>query len=215
VPAEQFVEKYVTTRGYIEFRCTIRVLDDGSPNTIPVPPPGIATHLGALLDTADGADVSFTVDGETFRAHRAVVAARSPVLPSIALHDIAPDTFTDVLRFLYTDTLARGEGHDDDLAGGSSRTKMLECLLAAADRYALDRLKLLCAQKLWDDVSAETVASTLACAQMYSCPELKEKCIKFFVKENNFKKAVLTEGFVELVQQFPSIIIELPDNVAT
>lgn len=75
--------------------------------------------------------------------------------------------------------------------------------------------KLLCAQKLWDDVSAETVASTLACAQMYSCPELKEKCIGFFAKENNFKKAVLTEGFVELVQQFPSIIIELRDNVAT
>jgi hypothetical protein len=41
VPAEQFVEKYVTRCGYVEFRCTIRVLDDGSPNTIPVPPPGI------------------------------------------------------------------------------------------------------------------------------------------------------------------------------
>jgi speckle-type POZ protein len=76
----------------------------------------------------------------------------------------------------------------------------------------LDRLKLSCAQKLWDIVSVDTVAATLACAEMYNCPELKIKCIDFFAVEKNFRKAVLTDGFVQLVQQFPSIIAELKER---
>ncbi|CAO2192166.1 unnamed protein product [Urochloa humidicola] len=209
------VQKYVKD-GQIKFLCTIRVLHDSS---IHVPPSDIAKHLGTLLDTADGKkDVSFTIDGETFHAHRAVLAARSPVfkaelhgsmaeatMASITLHDIAPATFKVMLQFMYTDALPG----DDEL--GDSPVEMFERLLAAADRYALDRLKLLCAKKLWDNVSVDTVATTLACAEMYSCPELKYMCIGFFAEEKNFKKAVLTEGFVKLVQQFPSIITELRD----
>uniref|UniRef100_A0A0A8YWJ2 BPM/SPOP BACK domain-containing protein n=1 Tax=Arundo donax TaxID=35708 RepID=A0A0A8YWJ2_ARUDO len=95
------------------------------------------------------------------------------------------------------------------LSFGDSPTETLQHLLAAADRYALDWLKLLCAQKLWDNVSVDTIATTLACAEMYSCLELKNKCIGFFAAEKNFKKAILTEGFVKLVQKFPSIIAEL------
>jgi speckle-type POZ protein len=48
---------------------------------------------------------------------------------------------------------------------------------------------------------------------MYSCPELKQRCIGFFAVDKNFKEAVLTEGFVKLVQLFPSIILELRDSV--
>lgn len=44
---------------------------------------------------------------------------------------------------------------------------------------------------------------------------MKNKCIGFFAVEKNFKKAVLTEGFVSLVHQFPSIIAELRGSVRT
>jgi hypothetical protein len=44
-----------------------------------VPSSDIGDHLGQLLDGADGSDVSFIVDGKKFAAHRAVLAARSPV----------------------------------------------------------------------------------------------------------------------------------------
>ena len=101
---------------------------------------------------------------------------------------------------------------DDDELGGSA-SKKLQDLLAAADRYALDRLKLLCASKLQKKISGDTVASTLACAQMYNCPELKKRCIDFFADEKNFKKAVLTLDFAQMVLQFPSILDELKVKV--
>ncbi|CAL5005169.1 unnamed protein product [Urochloa decumbens] len=199
----------------VEFRILHR---DGS--SVPAPPSDIAKHLGTLLDTADAVDVSFVVDGKMFYAHRAILVARSPVfraellgsmaeakMSSITLHDIAPATFRAMLRFMYTDALP-----GDDKLGGSP-LEMFQHLLGAADRYALDRLKLLCVQKLWNNVSVDTVATILACAEMYSCHELKNMCIGFFTVEKNFKKAVLTEGFARLVHQFPSIIPELRDSI--
>jgi speckle-type POZ protein len=151
-----------------------------------------------------------------------VLAARSPVfraelfgsmaeaaMTSITLHEIAPATFKVMLRFIYTDALP-GE---DEL--GDSSTEILQDLLAAADRYALDRLKLMCAQKLWDKVSADTVATILACAETYNCPELKSKCIDFLAVEENFKRAVFTDGYALLVLKFPTITAELRKRVRT
>jgi speckle-type POZ protein len=206
--------------GHITAYCTITVLHDSS--IIPVPSSDIGKHLGSLLDSTDGADVSFMVDGETFHAHRAVLAARSPVfraellgsmseatMSSITLHDIAPATFGIMLRFMYTDSFPG----DNEL--GDPPTEMFKHLLAAADRYALDRLKNMCAQKLWENVSVDTVGDVLACAEIYNYPELKSKCIEFVVAEKNFKKAVLTESFMQLGLKFPSIVAEVRERVGT
>jgi speckle-type POZ protein len=212
------VNKYIIDE-HITFMCAVLVIHDRS---IPVPPSDMGKHLGTLLDSTDGTDVSFIVDSERFCAHRAVLSARSLVfkaellgsmaeaaMASITLHDIAPATFRVMLRFIYTDVFPG----DDEL--GESPSEMVQHLLAAADRYALDRLKLMCARKLWSDVSVDTVASTLACAEMHNCLELKNNCIAFFAVEKHFKKAVLTPGFVQLVQQFPTIIDELREKSGT
>ncbi|CAL5008299.1 unnamed protein product [Urochloa decumbens] len=221
-----YLEKYFVAEGHITFVCGILIVDAHPSPMSPVPPPDIGTHLAMLLESSDGWDVAFCVQGETFRAHRAILAARSPVFreelehlgskaqatvvvssPPIALHEIAPATFGTLLRFIYTDALPG----DDDLGGAPSVT--LQCLLAAADRYALYRLKLFCAHRLWNYVTVDTAADTLACALMYECPKLKNKCIDFFAAEENFKKAVVTEGFMHLGQKFPSIITELREKV--
>lgn len=47
--------------------------------TITVPPPNINQHFGKLLESRKGSDVTFEVKGETFAAHKLVLAARSPV----------------------------------------------------------------------------------------------------------------------------------------
>ncbi|KAF8653773.1 hypothetical protein HU200_061889 [Digitaria exilis] len=190
--------------------CGVKVLRD---EPISVPPSNILSHLGGLLDSADGSDVSFVVDGEEFAAHRAVLIARSPVfkaqllgsmadakMTSTTLQDIAPATFRVMLRYMYTDEFPE----DAELV-----TEKLQDLFVAADRFALDRLKLFCAGKLWIEVSVDTVGAALAWAETYNCPELKKKCIDFLADEKNFRKVVLTDGFIQMVQKFPSVLAEL------
>ncbi|CAO2192169.1 unnamed protein product [Urochloa humidicola] len=210
--ARSFLESlYTEASGRVTVVCgVIVVLDDGPPP----PPPDLGAHLGRLLDSGDGSsDVSFVVGGETFRAHRLVLAARSPVfkaqllgsmadatMDSITMHGIEAETFRIMLRFVYTDALPA----DEEI--GDSLVHTLRRLLAAADRFALDRLKVICDLKLRDNVSADTVAATLACAERYSCVELKNKCMTFLDDEKNFKAAMLTDGFTELVRQYPSFV---------
>ncbi|WVZ92107.1 hypothetical protein U9M48_038196 [Paspalum notatum var. saurae] len=214
---------YLTTDGFVRFICGV-VLSDGS-NPIPVPSSDIGRHLGHLLENADGSDVTFSVGGEEFAAHRAVLAARSPVfkaqllgsmadakMPLIALQDIQPGTFRALLRFVYTDALP-GDEELLERSAASSIDGLFQDLLAAADMYQLDRLKLICAKQLWERVSPETVATVLGCAEMHNCTELKGSCLDFFVEEENFKIAVLTEGYLRLMQSFPSIIDEIRDRV--
>jgi speckle-type POZ protein len=203
--------------GWATIVCGVIVVRD---DPLPVPSSDIVDHLGQLLDCADGSDISFIVDGKKFATHRAVLAARSPVfkaelfgsmaeanMSQITLEDINPAAFEVLLRYMYTDMLPP----DDELAG--SLVEMYRHLLAAADRYAMDRLKLMCANKLWENVSVDTVAATLNCAQTYNCRDLKDRCIAFFVEEKNFKKVVLTDDYVQLVQKFPLIMAELREKV--
>ena len=174
------LESLYVTNGSFIIMCGVKVVHHEDP--LEVPPSDMGSHLGLLLDCAEGSDVSFVVDRETFPAHRAVLAARSPVfkaqllgsmaeanMSSITLHDIAPATFKVMLRFMYTDAYPA----DDEL--GDSSDEMFRHLLAAADRFALDCLKILCASKLWNNVSVDTVATTLICAEPYNCPELKKE----------------------------------------
>lgn len=179
--------------------------------------------LELILDYEATNHCAILVDGETFPAHRAVLAARSPVfraellgsmaeakMSCITLHDIEPVTFRALLRFVYTDELPADDGGELNTTAMAT-DQLFQKLLAAADRYDLSRLKLMCAQKLWEAVSVDTVATTLIHVEMHGCPELKSSCLDFFVQDKNFKETVLTEGYVQLVQRFPSIKDEIRD----
>ncbi|KAJ1269234.1 hypothetical protein BS78_07G195200 [Paspalum vaginatum] len=216
VMKRSLLESTYLSNGWVTFLCSIIVLDA---DNIPVPPSNMGRKLGLLLDSKVGADVSFVVKGETFRAHRAILAARSPVFqaelfgsaagatPSIMLQHIEPATFKAMLVFMYTDELP---GYDDR---GDNFLKILQDLLAAADRYAMDQLKLMCASKLWDNISEHTFASILVCAETNNCPELKSKCFEFFAVDCNLKKIVFTDSFLWLMGKFQALAAELKERV--
>lgn len=89
-----------------------------------------------------------------------------------------------MLLFIYSDELP--DVHD--LTGSVSMctsTIMVQHLLAAADRYGLERLKLLCEAKLCEEVTADTVATTLALAEQHQCAQLKAVCLKFTAAREN------------------------------
>ncbi|EEE61029.1 hypothetical protein OsJ_14865 [Oryza sativa Japonica Group] len=166
------------------------------PPTVVVPPSDLHRHLGGLLATGEGADVTFEVSGKTFAAHRLVLAARSPVFraelfgPSkelgattggavdhtaIRIDDMEARDFEALLRYMYTDSLPEPE----TTKGGGDAAAMLPDLVAAASRYKMERLRLVCEHKLCEYVNGRTVVSMLAFAREHHCDGLKEKCLRF------------------------------------
>ncbi|CAO2192157.1 unnamed protein product [Urochloa humidicola] len=211
------LESMYLTNGWVTFLCTVIVL---GADTIAFPPSDMGRDLSHLLDCKVGTDISIIVKGETIQAHRAILAARSEVFQaelfgsmadtassSITLQDIEPATFKVMLAFMYTDELP------EDHEFGNALIEMMKHLLAAADRYSMDRLKHICARKLWDNICEDTFTSILVCAETYNCPELKSKCFEFFAMENNMKKIIFTDGFMWLVQKFQPLAAELKKRV--
>ncbi|KAJ4801860.1 BTB/POZ and MATH domain-containing protein 1 [Rhynchospora pubera] len=117
-----------------------------------------SSDLITTLLSGDFADVHFVVDGQTFAAHKAVLAARSsvfrseflalqremgqnsPVLVSIQLVDAL--SFKYLLHFIYTDSLTPDF---DELADPLERYQRL---FIAAHLFKMDGLKLICEKKL-------------------------------------------------------------------
>ncbi|KAL8232836.1 hypothetical protein R6Q57_002614 [Mikania cordata] len=191
-----------------------------------VPPSDLGQHFGQLLECGKGTDVSFEVKGETFLAHKLVLAARSPVFRarlfgpmrdqishSIKVEDIEPPVFKALLHFMYWDTLPDME----ELTGLNTKwasTLMFQHLLAAADMYGLDRLKLICETNLCQTVAINTIATTLALAEQHHCFQLKTVCLKFVALPENLKAVMQTDGFDYLKESCPCVMTELLECVA-
>ncbi|XBI20530.1 BTB/POZ and MATH domain-containing protein 1-like [Aegilops tauschii subsp. strangulata] len=155
---------------------------------IKVPASSIKQHISGLLLSKEGTDVTFVVSGEKFAAHRCVLAARSAVLKAelfgsmkestiasvIDVEDVEPRVFSALLNFIYTDSLPKMEIGMLEDEGEAQEALWLQHLLAAADRYALQRLKALCEEKLCTHTNVSSVTTILTLAEQHSCCGLKE-----------------------------------------
>ncbi|KAF8685292.1 hypothetical protein HU200_044059 [Digitaria exilis] len=97
---------------------------------------------------------------------------------------IEVDVLKAMLHFVYTDSLP--EVVEEDGAGGEAKKTttmmkkaMAQGLLAAADRYGLERLKLMCEDKLCDGIETSSVGTLLALAEKHGCEGLKKGCLDF------------------------------------
>ncbi|KAI4984798.1 hypothetical protein ZWY2020_017428 [Hordeum vulgare] len=180
--------------------------------SIAVPPSDMHRHFGDLLSSKAGVDVEFRVGEETFSAHRSVLAARSPVFRAelfgqmkestttnvICVDDIEPEVFKALLTFMYTDALPDMDQREE--------SAMVQHLLVAADRYALERLKLICEDKLCNRIDTNSVATILALAEQHHCHELKAACLVFLSSTTNLEAAMESEGFEYLTKTCPGVI---------
>ncbi|KAL9672393.1 hypothetical protein QQ045_028643 [Rhodiola kirilowii] len=214
----------------LSVRCSVGVVRSHTEGpkiySIDVPPSNMGQQFGKLLESGKGTDVTFGVDGETFSAHKLVLATRSPVFraqlfgpmkdhntQSIQVEDMEASVFKALLHFIYWDSLPNMQ----ELTGLNSKwasTLMAQHLLAAADRYSLERLRLLCEASLCEDVAINTVATTLALAEQHHCLQLKSVCLQFVAMPENLRAVMQTEGFDYLKQSCPSVLTELLEYVA-
>ncbi|PAN34178.1 hypothetical protein PAHAL_6G074100 [Panicum hallii] len=168
---------------------------------IEVPPSDMMEHFGNLLKEKKGVDVTFRVGGKTFEAHKIVLAARSPVFKAeffgpmresgtccVTVEDMHPEVFSAQLHFIYNDLLP-----DMGDLEGNDYHEMMWHLLVAADRYAMDRMKLVCQSIICKNLHLETVAATLALAVQHNCDRLKAACIEFIAFPNNKDAVAVTK----------------------
>nr|XP_020147150.1 BTB/POZ and MATH domain-containing protein 2-like [Aegilops tauschii subsp. strangulata] len=205
----------------LSVRCNVMVLDFLAAPAMP-PPPDWPLHMRDLLHSGQGADVRFLVGEETFAAHRCLLAARSAVFKAElygpmmegATHNIRIDgmraqVFNNLLHFAYTDSLPQSDQDDDVVVA------MAQHLMEAADRYAMERLKLLCEDVLRRKISVATAATTLALAEQHGCHRLKEACFELILKSpTTLDQAMTPDDLDHLSKTCPSLLNELTSKHA-
>ncbi|KAJ9553428.1 hypothetical protein OSB04_017473 [Centaurea solstitialis] len=213
----------------LSMHCTVGVVRnrvEGAKHfSIAIPPSDMGQNLKYLLESETGCDIVFRIRDETFKAHKLILAARSPVfraqffglvgnpnMDEVELEDIEPSIFKAMLLFIYSDNLPDSQEITESMSMCTS-TNVIQHLLAAADRFGLDRLKQLCEAKLCEEVNADTVATTLSLADQHRCSQLKAICLKFAAA--NLGAVMQTEGFKYVEETCPSLISELLETVAS
>jgi len=108
-------------------------------------------------------------------------------------------------QHLLTKEAEEGGIDDDD----DDEDVLSQHLLVAADKYSLERLKLLCESKLCEYVDVGTVATVLALAEQHHCHGLKKVCFHFLSSPANLRAAVASDGFEHLSRSCPFVVAEL------
>ncbi|KAI3844545.1 hypothetical protein MKX03_020362 [Papaver bracteatum] len=199
----------------LSIHCTVGVLqthvEDEKHCVIPVPPSDMSQKLKSLLESNLGFE---RVGSESFKAHKSILAARSPVframffglagnpnMETVSIEDVDPFVFKAMLLFLYS----------DELPEAATTTQHL---FDVADRFDLAQLKLICEAKLSEEITTDTVASTLVLAHQHQCLQLKTACLNFAAKAENVGEVMKSDGFADLAKSSPSLLIDLFETSA-
>uniref|UniRef100_A0ACD5WEV1 Uncharacterized protein n=1 Tax=Avena sativa TaxID=4498 RepID=A0ACD5WEV1_AVESA len=217
----------------VAIRCDIVVCNDDDSAAQAMILPEMGQHFQRLLQTKVGADVSFQVgSGETFTAHRCVLAARSTVFMAqlfdpmkedttttspggvIQIKDMEARVFGALLSFIYTDSLPKVEidgMEEGDEEAPTEGVMWMQDLLVAADKYDLQRLKSLCEKELSEHIGVSSVASALALAERHHCRGLKEACFQFIQVQSPpcLHTIMSSSGWEHIVKTYPSVLNEL------
>ncbi|PAN34268.1 hypothetical protein PAHAL_6G079700 [Panicum hallii] len=201
-----------------------------------VPAEGVAPPSPVPATTTDvapeakvpAADVTYSVGGQLFHAHKVVLATRSPVFEvqlfgaptstaeasqapaaAVEVDDMRPDVFEALLHYIYTGTLPATEGEAADDEDASHQ--MMRHLLVAADRYDLEGLKLLCEGELARTLGEGNVAEMLAFADNHYCSTLKDACVGFMVASpaERMERVVASYGYQRLRLRHPLILVDV------
>eukprot|EP00096_Caligus_rogercresseyi_P004875 TRINITY_DN1947_c0_g1_i1.p1 TRINITY_DN1947_c0_g1~~TRINITY_DN1947_c0_g1_i1.p1 ORF type:complete len:379 (+),score=136.90 TRINITY_DN1947_c0_g1_i1:159-1295(+) len=194
--------------------CEVSVVADsvnisGQSNAVQfkVPDCRLSEDFNTLFESSQFADVTLACQGREFKCHKALLTARSQVFAAMFEHDmeeskqnrvevkdVDPDVMADMLRFIYT-------GRANNLEN------MAADLLAAADKYALDRLKVSCEEALCNSLTVENVSEILILADLHSAEQLKAQAIDF-INTRHVTDVMETSGWKQMVSSNPHLIAE-------
>lgn len=167
-----------------------------------------SSDLVALLDSGDFSDINILVNGTKIPAHKSILSARSPIFKAmfsydntkealeneVAIPDVSVSVMKEFLRFIYTGVKTQGNQYCSEL-------------LAVADKYQVDDLKLYCQDQLSSLLKVENVVEVFLKADLYNAAILKEKCLLFI--SSNFKEVVMTKDWEQMCKSGGEKMIEV------
>ncbi|XP_065209097.1 speckle-type POZ protein-like [Planococcus citri] len=128
-------------------------------------------------------DVTISVKGKEYRAHKNILATRSTVFDKmlsidmleskknhIDITDVDHEPFEEMLYYIYT-------GKVKNLDESAFE------LLPVADKYDLNELRSMCEEVLLKEISTDNATRILILADTHRAEELKERALRF-IKEN-------------------------------
>ncbi|KHN82018.1 BTB and MATH domain-containing protein 41 [Toxocara canis] len=170
--------------------------------------------LGQLLDSSDFSDFALQVGRRTFRCHKAILSARSPFFQAMfrnqsnqenvageaILEDITAEAVSAILEYIYKDNCSDLANHPMEI-------------MAAADRFCLDRLKLQCQEVLVRDMTVANVCERLRAADLYGAPKLKKKALSIF--QRNRQAILESREWNDLETDCPSLAASVLKQLMT
>ncbi|XP_037708120.1 protein roadkill-like, partial [Drosophila subpulchrella] len=180
----------------------------------PEPPCKLSEHMGNLLDNPMFSDFTICVGGQELKAHKAILAACSVVFAAmfhngmegrkmkrLVITDVEdPEVLKETLRFIYT-------GKAPNVGN------MADELLAAADEFALEKLKVMCKKELCANLSVEKAADSLILADLYSADQLKAQTLEFI--SSHASDVVETSGWRNMIDSHLHLVAEAFHALAT
>ncbi|XP_032458041.1 speckle-type POZ protein B [Nasonia vitripennis] len=161
--------------------CEIRIMEIIK-QKIDDPLQRLRDNYEALINDEKFSDVALVSDGKTVRAHKCILAKRSPVFAAmfgtemretientVEITDVKYDILVEMIRFVYAEKV-------NDIDALASE------LAVAADKYALDGLKKYCEQTLMKNLCIGNVFARLQLADTLLMDKLKEKAIKLMIE---------------------------------
>jgi hypothetical protein len=142
-------------------------------------PSSLIQDLSKLLDDKKVTDVKIVCNGETFKCHKAILAARSDVFAAmfemsgsteettgeVKIKDIDAKTMKSFLMYMYQNRVLK---QDADMN-----------LLFAADKYNIADLVLLCEESIMSNISDETVLDIAMSSRLLASQEVFEAAKEF------------------------------------
>ncbi|XP_049945500.1 poly [ADP-ribose] polymerase tankyrase-1-like [Schistocerca serialis cubense] len=160
----------------------------------------VTEDLAAVLDASDGAIVVLVAGEMRLVAHRAVLAARSPVFGAMFRHDtLEASSGVVTISDVEGPVLCLVVGYCYTLKSPQPSSMSLQ-LLAAADKYGLLGLKADCEQQLAARLTVENAADTAVFALRHPCPTLKSAAISFIWSN---PQVFATQGWADAEREQP------------
>ncbi|XP_057440953.1 BTB/POZ domain-containing protein At1g55760-like [Lotus japonicus] len=141
--------------------------------------------LGRMLTENIHTDITIYANSfqERIRAHRAVLAARSPVFHGMFSHNLKESDLSiiNISDMSFADCNALVNYLYGTIKDCEFLTHRL-ALLRAADKYDISDLREACHESLMEDIDASNVLERLQFASLYQLQNLKNSCMQYLVK---------------------------------